>query len=158
MPTTMIDDFTSGADAIDFPFGPGIDSRYQSGAMLGGGRYSSLQIALDPRHEPARLDINPSDGGYLDLDVGPEQYIRTEIGYGWQPDGRGGHINTPLVDSGNGDFLSKGSIIRTNFHSSNTLYAINFNVLAFTATGWTQAGVNVRGSVSPFFVDFWFSG
>jgi hypothetical protein len=49
-------------------------------------------------------------------------------------------------------------MIRTNFHSSNTLYAINFNVLAYTATGWTQAGVNARGSATPFSVDFWFSG
>jgi hypothetical protein len=156
---TFIDDFTTGADTIDIPHGPAYSIKYQDGAtILGGGRYTSLQIAGDPRHQPAHLDVNPDSPGYLNVSLGAEQYDRVEIGYGYRTDGRGGGVQAPLTASGHGNFLSMGRAIRTNFHSADSVYGFNFVVYAALATGPAYAATNFVGGLSPFSIDFSFDG
>lgn len=152
MPTT-IDDFSTGTHDITLrpPATPSSNLHYQSGSMLGGGRWTQLGIGFNLRSQPVHLDVG---SGFLNLSVGPEQYIRLEVGYGFLPDGAGGGIPTPLVDQGVGDFLSMGNAIRTMFHSADLL-SINYNIVVWTATGWASHGANVTGHpFTPSQVDF----
>lgn len=89
---TMIDDFSSGPTALDLPYGPASVAHIQAGTMLGGGRYTFLHIAGDPRHEPAHLDTG---SGSLDISCGAEQHTRIEVGYGTKPDDDGNPAPAP---------------------------------------------------------------
>ena len=150
--STLIDDFSSGPHSVTLHSGS--DLNYQSGGMLGGGRWTQLGVAVNLRNQPLHLDTG---SGYLNLSVGPEQYVRLEIGYGWLPDGMGGGTPAPLSEGGFGDFLALGSAIRTRFNSAD-LVAINFNIVAYTATGWGLYGENVVGHpFSPSSFDFPFA-
>lgn len=139
---TVLDDFSSGPH--DVTINSGSDLNYQAGSMLGGGRFTHLIMGLNPQNQPAHLDITQ---GFLNLSIGAAQYLRLEVGYGFQPDGSGGGTTVPLTDSGVGNFSSMGSVFRTNFRFSDNML-INFNIVVFTANGWASNGENI--SVPPF--------
>jgi hypothetical protein len=139
---TVLDDFSSGSHNVTIQ--SGLDLNYQAGTMLGGGRFTQLIMGLNPQNQPAHLDITQ---GFLNLSVGAAQYIRLEVGYGYQPDGNGGGKTVPLIDSGVGDFASMGTAFRTNFRFSDNML-INFNIVVLTASGWVSYGENI--SVAPF--------
>lgn len=156
-PGITIDDFSSGPHALDVAPGAASTSvrGCQSGTMLGGGRDTYLHVALDPRNQPAHLDAG---SGYLDVSLGAEQYAHVQVLYGYAPV-NGGCAQNPLVGTGNGDFLSMGSVIRTTFNSASTRIGwINFNVVAVSAGGWSLAATKVNDSPGPFHVDFRFAG
>jgi hypothetical protein len=147
--STVIDDFSSGID--DVTIKSGLNLKYQSGTMLGGGRSTHLITIFNPQNQPAHLDIT---NGYLNLSVGAEQYLRLEVTYGVQPDGSGDGINVPLTDSGVGDFSSMGSAFRTNFRFRDNML-INFNIVVYTASGWASYGENLPVPPSaPNHIDF----
>jgi hypothetical protein len=136
--STVIDDFSSGPYEVTIR--SGVDLSYQAGTMLGGGRYSQLIVAGNPQNQPAYFDIA---NDCLNLSVGAMQYLRLELGYPYQLDGS----PRSFVDLGLGDFQSMGTAFRTTFRSSD-LMIINYNIIAFTAGGWTQYGENI--SAPPF--------
>ena len=154
---TLIDDFTIGPDVFDCK--PELDpmQRCQAGTMLGSGRRTSFAVRIDPRQQTAHLDINDTEGGFLNLSLGAEQFAVVEVDYGFKPDENGGCMMSPL-DEASGDFASKGNRSTTKFHSANTLYPVNFNCAVFTATGWSSTGLNARGSPHEFVANFWFPG
>jgi hypothetical protein len=155
--TMLIDDFTSGAVQLDLPTQGNSTTHVaqcQNGEMLGGGRYVALGIALNPRQQPAHLDVNQ---GYLNASIGAEQFAGVDLVYGRRATRDGECQNASLLDSGNGDFASMGGGIRTTLNSSSGLYgSLNFNVVVYTATGWASIGVNVSNSPRPITVDFRF--
>ena len=140
--STLIDDFTSGSH--DVTIQSGVELNYQTGSMLGGGRYTQLIVANNPQNQPAHLDIT---NGFFNLSVGAMQYLRLELGYPYEPDGSGGGRPLSFIDQGVGDFLSMGTAFRTKFRFSD-LMPINYNILVFTASGWTIYGENI--SAPPF--------
>ena len=155
MALPLIDDFTDGPArlAVD---GLGASTAYQPGAMLGGGRYTHLHVAVDPRHESASLEVGDAA---LDVSLGAQQLARIEVGWGFKAvNGRGEHAPLDTSAPGAGDFVSHGNMVRANFSSLNTLQPLNFNALLFTPSGYLQAGINVEGSLSPFSVNFHFAG
>jgi hypothetical protein len=133
--STVLDDFSSGSYVIP-SLNSGSDLNYQAGTMLGGGRYTQLIMGLNPQNQPAHFDIKD---GFLNLSVGAAQYLRLEVGYGYQPDGSGGGKTVPFTEIGVGDFASMGSAFRTNFRFSDNML-INFNIVVFTANGWASYG------------------
>lgn len=148
---TLIDDFSSGPH--DVTIQSDSDLNYQAGTMFGGGRFTQLIVGLNSQNQPAHLDIT---NGSLNLSTGAEQYLRLEIGYGYQPDGSGGGMQVPLTDSGIGDFASIGNAFRTNFRFSDNML-INFNIVVFTPSGWTSYGENVNvPPSSPSHIEFSF--
>lgn len=147
--STVLDNFSSGSHNVTIQ--SGLDLNYQAGTMVGGGRFTQLIMGLNPQNQPAHLDIKD---GCLNLSVGAAQYIRLEVGYGYQPDGSGGGKTVPLTDSGVGDFSSMGSAFRTNFRFSDNML-INFNISVLTASGWVSYGDNfVVPPFSPKSIDF----
>jgi hypothetical protein len=146
---TVLDDFSSGPH--DVTIHSLSDLNYQAGTMLGGGRFTQLIMGLNPQNQPAHLDITE---GFLNLSVGAGQYLRLEVGYGFQPDGSGGGTSVPLTDSGVGDFSSMGRAFRTNFRFSDNML-INFNIVVYTASGWVSYGENITvAPFSPSHIDF----
>jgi hypothetical protein len=140
--TILIDDFKTGPH--DITILSGVDLSYQTGSMLGGGRFTQLIVAQNPQNQPAHLDITK---GYLNLSLGAMQYLRVELGYPYEPDGSGGGRTLSFIDQGMGDFSSMGSAFRTSFRSSD-LMLINYNIVAYTAGGWAAYGENI--SAPPF--------
>lgn len=129
----IIDDFSTGA--YDVTIKSGYNLNYQEGeGILGGYRYTGLQVAVNPQEQPAHLDINKD---CLNLSIGASQYVRLEVGYGYQKDGS----IALLHEKGIGDFKSMGDAFKLNFRFSDTML-INFNIVVFTATGWAQFGQN----------------
>jgi hypothetical protein len=155
---SIVDDFASGADVLAVPFGPATLESVQAGDMLGGGRFLRLIVANDPRHQPTWLDVNPDAGGYASISLGAQQDARVEIVYGYQADGAGGGVERALTETGDGDLLAQGSVLRTHFDSVNSVQPLNFSVVAITDTGLAEAGINASSSVNPFDVDFRFGG
>jgi hypothetical protein len=149
-----IDDFSSGPHALEVAPGSAPTSvrGCQSGTMLGGGRHTYLHVVQDPRGQPARLDAG---SGYLDVSLGAEQVAHVDVMYGWAAD-NGSCTENPLVGTGNGDLLSMGNVIRTTFNSASTPDGeVNFNVIASSAGGRSQAGGTVNVSRTPVNIDFW---
>src|SRR5687768_6948681 len=79
---TLIDDFTDGPIKLDLPTDsptPNFAAECRNGEMLGGGRYTALAIALNPRLQPAHLDVAD---GFLNASIGAEQYAGVDLVYG----------------------------------------------------------------------------
>jgi len=139
---SALDDFTSGAH--DVTITTGLDLTYRGGSMLGGARWTQLIVAQNPRHQPAHLDTG---SGFFTVSAGAEQYLRVELGYGWNALVGGGlPIGEPM------DLASLGQAIRTNFHSADRV--VNFNVVAFSIGGWSSHGVTLSEGTTPFSHDF----
>jgi hypothetical protein len=140
-----IDDFTSGPYDVTLT-GPGSDLHYEAGASISGGaRFTNVINAFDPRHTPVTLDVGSADR--LNLTVGAGQYVRLEIGYGWTAGGAQAPLGLNLTALG-------GSAFRTNFEAVSGEFALNYNILAYLAGGWSLYGENLGPSPGPFSRDF----
>jgi len=142
---STLDDFTTGAH--DVTINAGLDLAYQTGGMISGARWTQLIVALNPRNQPAHLDTGSA---FFNVSAGAEQYLRVELGYGWNAlAGAGLPTGVPM------DLASLGRAIRTNFHSADQI--VNFNVVAFSMGGWSSHGVNLSAGTNPVSQDFEFT-
>lgn len=142
----LIDDFTTGPCTIDIVTGV-FPTQYQAGSMLGGGRLLSLNNVLNVRNQLAHIDIGSTNR--LNLTIGAKDYVRLDIAYGFLPNGAPDKgVQVPL--NVNVNLNNAGSIVRTNFNAVSGDYPINFNVLIFTARGWSQGGQNLLANPNPF--------
>jgi hypothetical protein len=150
MSQLVLDDFTTGK--YQKTLGSSSDTNTQTGSMVGGsretvfficppgpcgarnpfGQPSSFQIRPATKQEPAALIMN---GGYK---VGP----RLDVYYG---SGAAMNLNlSALYDR-----------IRLTFDASDL--SVNFNILVFTGTTWSQIGCNLDPSITSFTYDFPFA-
>jgi hypothetical protein len=148
----LIDDFTSAPCTLDVVSGS-LRGPYEAGTMLGGGgRFIYFSNAENVRNEPAHLDLGTDN--MLNLTVGARDRVALQIGYGYQPDGAPDKWKVvPLgIDLG-----KLGSAVRTSFNAINGVYLLNFVIVVFTPSGWSEGGQNITPSMQPFSLDIPFS-
>jgi hypothetical protein len=143
-----LDDFTTGDAAIEVP-SPALGQttvrrHFQTGTMLGGGRFIVLHVGHAPSGLPARLTIGH---GRLELALESGQPARIELHYGLKEDTSPSGL---LVDlQGN-----RADRMRTRIaHAEPPV--VNFNLQLKTAAGLFTAAENVGpGEVDFRFEDF----
>ena len=147
--TTVIDDFKVPTPAVTILSGLAGPTYTEGAGILGGVRYSSLYVPINPYGVPANLDISE---GFLKLSTGAGQFLSVPIIYGLS---EGGRVR-PLSSSGVGDFLSMGSAFRTNFIVGDGQDVhITYSIVVFTSSGRAQYDETVHPS--PYFptpIDF----
>ena len=128
------------------------DTNTQTGSMVGGSRETEFFIcspgpcgARNPFGQPSSFQIRPAtklapaalimNGGYK---VGP----RLDVYYG---------SGTPM----NLNLSALYDRIRLTFDASDL--SVNFNILVFTGTTWSQIGCNIDPSITSFTYDFPFA-
>jgi hypothetical protein len=127
---------------MSFSVPPGtVETRYQSGTMLGSVRSTTVHNVVSPRAIPARLDI--SSAARLSLTLGAIQYARLDVGYGWQSDGALNPLGVDLRKDGASRFA-------TTFASDDAQFFVNFNIVVYGASGWSSAGSNVTAGPVEF--------
>jgi hypothetical protein len=143
----LIDDFTTGSYQADaFPSAP--DTHFQSGAMLGGARGTSLSTTSSlPQHQrPASLFI--PQGGPLILETGFQVTHRLELLYGWNSSGTQSPLN-----------LDARGYNRIRVFFDGLDQTENFNIVFWSAGGarYYQLGINASGLPRSFCIDFPFA-
>ena len=142
----ILDDFSTGP--YQKQLASGQDVAPQAGMMIGGERETVFTVcqgpcgAQNPFDQEAAFEIRPGSPSALIYSAGYKVYPRLEVAYG---------VATPLqLDLG-----SNYNRIRVNFDGSDLV--VNFNILVFTGTDYSQTGCNLAASTNPVSIDFPFA-
>jgi hypothetical protein len=141
--TLSLDEFDTGPYLVRRA--SGITTAYQSGAMIGGYRQTTLNVASNPFGQTGSLMLGR--GGLLVVNADAGVYDRAELYYGQSSAGP-----APL-----GLDLTPYDRFRVHFESN--AQSLNFNIVVFTSgkAGYDQLGYNVSPRYTPFCQDFPFS-
>lgn len=149
----LLDDFSTGS--YQKTLKTGHDTNTQTGKMVGGSRetyYLSCPdvgcagggVGDNPFDQPNSFQIKPktkTTPSALIFNSGYKTYPVLSLAYGY---------GSPMTV----DLSSSYDRVRLNFNGANQV--INFNVLMFSSSGYSQSGCNIvaPGFMTPFTIDF----
>jgi hypothetical protein len=142
----MIDDFSTGP--YQKTLKSGSDLNTQTGSMIGGNRETSFYVctapcgAANPFSQSASFQVKAAtktEPSALIQSAGYKVAPRLDVIYG-------------STASLNLDLSSSYDRFRLTFDGSDL--TVNFNILVFTGTTWSQTGCNIAASTNSFTIDF----
>jgi hypothetical protein len=146
----VLDDFSTGK--YEKTLKSGTETNTQSGSMIGGNRETSFFVCppgpcgtYNQFDQPASFQVRPktkSTPSALIQSAGYKVSPRIDVEYG---------STAPL----NLDLSALYDRFRLTFDGSDL--SVNFNILVFTGTVWSQTGCNIDPSISAFTIDFPFA-